>query len=517
MSATPLLTSHLSTGQLTGSARSPRVPRTDRPQPATDARGAAVVDPVDHRTRSVGVALPERLTRYVGGLCSATIQVIRLADGRQARTDLIRLNPTVEAYSLDLDAPAPAAVSHYRASDRGATALRRTSPAVGRMVAGSFPRVPLPELSARVRAAGHPLGGADLREHEAIAATQAALWHLTNGVDLDTRPRSIPRRLAAGTADGSRTSLDPASPSWAGTISAGRPLTIDIGFDDRPQLGGYHLGLAGVPAAHRLEVRLERSLDGHHWQPVAGSERTVGPRGTHGPGPTVRHAALDTTLGVGATLADGWGRGFPYYRLRLETSSPAPVGLGLDGLRFTLTGTSTYANPDRIVHLYHYLLGTVAAPAGPREARPTRLRLTHAGSGIVRPPVAGALGPFVVTGTDPSDRVAVDLPDSPSASVMDCWGRPLTRGIRPAELFFVAGGDGPVRGRLIVETTRTDGCAPRVLLGSRTYDGPADCTPLLHGSPAVRQETSTFRLEALHAAHMRAAAPPRADDAQRGA
>lgn len=45
--------------------------------------------------------------RYRPGTFSATVETIRLTDGRSVRTDLIRLNPNVECHSLDVDGVAP--------------------------------------------------------------------------------------------------------------------------------------------------------------------------------------------------------------------------------------------------------------------------------------------------------------------------------------------------------------------------------------------------------------------------
>lgn len=56
-----------------------------------------------------------RLTRYHGGTYSHTVDRIASTDGTFARTDLIRLNPGVEAYSLGL----------HRRRAAAAVALRR--------------------------------------------------------------------------------------------------------------------------------------------------------------------------------------------------------------------------------------------------------------------------------------------------------------------------------------------------------------------------------------------------------
>ena len=57
------------------------------------------------------------MTRYRGGTYSHTVDTIVFTDGTSARTDLIRLNPNVEAYSLDFTGIAPTSPSRYRAGD----------------------------------------------------------------------------------------------------------------------------------------------------------------------------------------------------------------------------------------------------------------------------------------------------------------------------------------------------------------------------------------------------------------
>src|SRR6201996_4705914 len=55
-----------------------------------------------------------RMTRYRGGTYSHTVDTIVFIDGSCARTDLIRLNPNLHAYSLDFAGIAPTHPSRYR-------------------------------------------------------------------------------------------------------------------------------------------------------------------------------------------------------------------------------------------------------------------------------------------------------------------------------------------------------------------------------------------------------------------
>jgi TQXA domain-containing protein len=265
-----------------------------------------------------------RMTRYRGGTYSHTVERIVFTDGSSARTDLIRLNPNLLAYSLDYAGIAPHLPSRYRLgcwSTLPHLRARGREAEVDWIVRHSFPMRTIAELSQRLRAAGYPLGSANLSEHEAIASTQAAIWHFTNGLALDTRPLNVPAAV---------------------NRAFGPVLTFE--FDGQPQLGGYSVWAASDTT---VGLKLQKSADGVVWQDVSGSHLTIEP----GEG---RH---QRTLGVGSTLSasshGGGGRGYRYYRLIATTDG---TGAAIDHVRFWLTGARHYRNADRIVHLYNYLL-----------------------------------------------------------------------------------------------------------------------------------------------------------------
>jgi TQXA domain-containing protein len=278
------------------------------------------------------VAELSRLTRYRGGTYSHTVDTIVFADGSSARTDLIRLNPNIEAYSLDFGGLAPAGPSRYRVEAWSAVPnlrARAVEPEVDWILRNSYPRVRPAELSRRLRAAGYPLGPANIAEHEAIAGTQAAIWFLTNGLALDTRALNVPVAVDTTTAG-----------------------AITFEFDGEPQLGGYSLR---ATAKRPVTVSLQKSADGITWHDVAASRLSVAAgRGHH-----------SKTLGVGATLSSSGhgvgGRGYRHYRLVVDAERPA--GIAVVDVRFWLQGSRNHRNADRVVHLYNYLL------AGAREAR----------------------------------------------------------------------------------------------------------------------------------------------------
>ena len=331
-----------------------------------------------------------RMTRYRGGTYSHTVDTIVFTDGTRARTDLIRLNPNLHAYSLDFTGIAPHHPSPYRLGDWSALPHLRNrvcEAEVDWILRHSFPMRSTTELSRQLRQAGYPLGPANISEHEAIAGTQAAIWHLTNGLALDTRPLNVPVAIHR---------------------APGPALTFE--FDGRPQLGGYSVcTMSDTPVG----VKLQKSADGVVWHDVSGSHLTA----TAGKG---RH---QRTLGVGSTLADSshgrGGHGYRYYRLIATAESGTPK---VDHVRFWLSGTRHYRNADRVVHLYNYLL-TEARKALHETAEPTLVD-TQA---IVD---SELVGPFQV-------RIPLQLNTTDDHTVVDADGFPVDDVIQPGTDFYL--------------------------------------------------------------------------------
>lgn len=264
------------------------------------------------------------MTRYRGGTYSHTVDRIVFSDGATARTDLIRLHPNVHAYSLDFAGIAPHIPSRYRLGTWSALPHLRGrdhEAEVDWILRHSYPMSTTAELSQRMRETGYPLGPANINEHEAIAATQAAIWYLTNGLALDTQPLNVPVDVRR---------------------DAGPVITFE--FDGQPQLGGYSVWTACHTS---VTMRLQKSADGVDWRDVSGSRLTTAPaRGRY-----------QRALGVGSTLSTSnhghLGRGYRYYRLIAEAETGAPK---IGHVGFWLTGSRNYRNADRVVHLYNYLL-----------------------------------------------------------------------------------------------------------------------------------------------------------------
>jgi len=376
-----------------------------------------------------------RLMRYRTGTYSHTVDRVVFTDGTWARTDLIRLNPGVEAYSLDFTGVAPTRPSQYQVGTWAAVPNLRVQgheAEVDWILRNSVPQLGVAELSRRLRAAGVPLGVGNISEHEAIAATQAAIWHLTNGLDLDTRPLNEPTAVQRS-ADG-----------------------VTVEFDGAPELGGYTVELV---AQDEVTVTLHKSVDGRTWREVPSSRLTVRGAGEH-----------RKRVGVGATVsAHRHGRAARGHRFyRLTVSGSATIG----DIGFWLDGSGTYRNAERIVQLYDYLL------AGARRAREqtSAPRLSAAGATI---DTGGLIGPLRLGATD-SARLS-----SENAFVVDSTGAEVTGALEPGSVIYLR----PLKGQTSATVTMTvpgteDGYGGRVLTGVARDEVSSTFTPLALAVPA---------------------------------
>lgn len=390
--------------------------------------------PVAVRRREVarGAEL-NRLTRYRGGTYSHTVGTLTFADGTTARTDLIRLNPNVEAYSLDFAGHAPTRPSHYLAATWSAVTnlrARAHEAEVDWILRNSFPTIGTAELSSRLRAAGYPLGSSNVAEHEAIAATQAAIWFFTNDMQLDDRPRNVPIAVRQ-TSNG-----------------------IDFEFDGAHQLGGYTVEVTSKTA---VSVRLQKSADGSRWRDVASSELTV-------TGPGRYRKALGSGSTLSRHLAGRRGEGYRHYRLVLDD------GVEVGDVSFWLDGTSHYRNPDRVVHLYDYLL------AGARWARGHAVAPEL--SSVAAVVDDGLIGPLRLHA---NDLVALSVS---GGSLLDADGAELT-GCEPGGEFYLRPHPGADEATVTATIpARADGFGGRVITGVARDEVNNRLTPVALAVPA---------------------------------
>ncbi|MDR3662386.1 MAG: thioester domain-containing protein [Mycobacterium sp.] len=331
-----------------------------------------------------------RMTRYRGGTYSPTVDTVVFTDGTTARTDLIRLNPNIDAYSLDFLGLAPTQPSRYRPANWSAVpkvAARAFEAEVDWIIRNSFPTLGTVELSRRVRAAGHLAGDAHLAEHEAIAATQAAIWHFTNGMRLDNRPLNVPVAVTS------------------------QPGAVSFEFDGEPQLGSYTVELTNDAA---VSLTLQKSVDGVQWRDVAASGLNVG----------AGYGRHRRSIGVGATASHSrpgrQHRGYRFYRLQVLADRDAVVDI--DEVTFTLNGSGNYRNAERVVALYNYLV------AGAETAR----RLTVVPRLIAdRAVISAVVGPLRFEATDAATLTVA------GGTLIDAAGEPITVPVTPGADIYV--------------------------------------------------------------------------------
>jgi TQXA domain-containing protein len=368
-----------------------------------------------------------RLTRYRGGTYSSTVETVTFVDGTTARTDLIRLNPNVAAYSLDFSAKAPTQPTPYRADTWSALPnlrARDVETEVDWILGNSYPNVGTPELSRRLRDGGYSEAIANVAEHEAIAATQAAIWFFTNDLHLDNRPLNVPKHVVR------------------------EPESITFEFDDSPQLGGYTIEVGAGSS-----VELQKSADGRVWQHVTASKLVMPGAGRY------RKA-----FGVGATTArtrpGGRGVGYRFYRLLVTDGSIEDADV-----TFWLQGARHYRNADRIVQLYDYLLAG-AQWAGRRASAPEL-------STVSATVVADRVGPFRLHADWPAD-LTVD-----NGLLVDAEGIPLGN-VEPGGQFWLQ----PYLGADAATVTATlTGVGGRVVTGVAVNEADSALTPVVLTRP----------------------------------
>ena len=463
----------------------------------------------DRRAQAVVVSVPTgpsatgrscggstAFSRYLGGTYPSTVEVIRFTDGTRARTDMVRLNPNIAAYSIDYAGVAPRGPSRYRDQVWASGSKAARAGVEGEVVwilRHSFPTLGTAELSADLRAAGVPIGSADLKEHEAIAGTQAAIWSLTNGVALDTQPLSVPVAVTAvesvrGTSPGAVLEVDGRS-TWRALLVPGEETFLEFEFDGRPQLGDYTVELGPWTTPTAVGWRLQRSSDRHTWRDVSSSVVEV----AHREGGRDRGVARTKGLGVGATLSGSVpsaGRaGYRYYRLVLRGLADTVARLEVRAVRFTLADSPGFRNGAPVVHLYQYLLD-----------RATCEVLGVPNLSITGPPVVdseagtGVAGPFHIDGERPAD---VWVTGACGGRVVDQDGRQLRGPARPGQPFYVALPAGGTGGSFTVTAAvgPVHGYEGRALVGARSDDGPAEFTTLARAVQVSRQAVAHLEVK----------------------
>jgi TQXA domain-containing protein len=322
------------------------------------------------------------LSRVRGGTYSATVGIVRFEDGTTAHTDLIRLNPNIDAYSLDFHGSSPRQLSHYREAHWAElpVAAGAHSDQLLAILSHSYPHVSPRRLTERVRAAGHPIRHGQLPVHTIISATQAAIWHVTNGLGLDVSRLDLPVRVVSRGADGhARPVTATGTLDWRTELPAGRTVHLELGLSEAQQLSAYEFEVGPHTGRHPISVRLEQSSDDTSWTVVSSSAFVVPDQ--H------RTAPVRRTLGVGATVHGSEGAagqtGYRHYRLAITGPADRDGYLELRDVRIHLASASRYRNDEDLVHVYDYLLSHALSLPTRGQAHPVHQLGHHVLSGAL--------------------------------------------------------------------------------------------------------------------------------------
>lgn len=435
----------------------------ERARPERDggrARPAPGVTVLPVARRSAELApLATGLSRVRGGTFSPTVEVIHFTDGTSARTDLIRLNPNIDAYSLDFHGVSPRQLAHYREVGWASThagVRRELEPFVASVLAHGYPQRSTRELSDELRATGFDLGAGELKDHEAIAATQAALWWFTNGLELDTRRLDAPVRATSRTsadAVGRPVAVGSGPLHWRGALHPGEEATFEVELAEAFELRSFAFTVGPRAGRHEFSVHLEQSADGVQWTAVSRSTLSV-PAERPGESRVVR------PLGLGSTVSFSSGsrgaRGHRFYRLVARGPADRDGFVDLRDIRLQVQAASPYRNSERIVALYRRLLDHAHGLDDHGDNAPSGEQ-----------PV---IGPFTIAAPEPA------FVSASQALVLDARGREVREPIAPGAPFYLH--PRPQATEAIEIHVRPRRSKVAVLVGSTIPGGPSAFTPL---------------------------------------
>lgn len=293
--------------------------------------------------------------------------------------------------------------SRYQEKDWSATAAlagNQSQGEVARVLSSAYPERSVGELTADLKAAGRLASSAgNIKNWEAIAATQAAIWRFTDGKELDTTRYADPVSVLASSAAGgfgaeNVLSGDPAS-GWR--ASEAGPAHLDFVFPAQFQPRSYTVttldgGSAGsTPASWKLQ----RSSDGGAtYVDVSASSAT----GSFSGGAA---QSRSTNIPDGATDGSYTDRYRLVFTGAVDPGAPVEVG-GVSFEGFGVFGAQpnyvyrAYANPANVVAAYEYLVDL--ALRSPRSVVAPVTELTGPAAPVERGETSELIGPFRLGG-----------------------------------------------------------------------------------------------------------------------
>jgi TQXA domain-containing protein len=347
---------------------------------------------------------------------SPTLERIFFTDGTTTRTDLVGLTSTGAHQSANVYSAAFADTAvdaaqgpnlpsgaRFQEEDWSANGHLTENPhqgAVARVLQSSYPELSVAQLTADLKAANRlPQNSGNVKNWEAIAGTQAAIWHFTDGKRLDTTRYASPvSASSAATAEG----FDPGAvldgdPSTGWRAAGPGEAILEFAFpaDFEPRSYAVTTLAGGEQGGTPTSWRLQRSSDG-----VTFSDVSTG---------SVSHtfAGGDPETRASNNIPPGasYGAYTTIYRIVFSGAADPEQPVQIGDVAFTgfgVFGTQPnyeyreYANGTNVVQTYLHLvaLGESQPVPNPESAA----ALTGAQERYERDDLAAPIGPFLYEG-----------------------------------------------------------------------------------------------------------------------
>ena len=348
---------------------------------------------------------------------SATLERVAFTDGTSTETDLIGLNggtsQGADVYSADFvctvtkagqrgpDVPANA---RFAEGDWSASRSVEVQGNVARILQQSYPELTVSQFTAALKSAGVlAVSAGNIKNWEAIAAAQAAIWHFTDGKELDVTRYADPSAVAGAAAEGTSAEqvLDGDPATFWRAEAAGEAI-LDFAFPADFEPRSYSVTSAdGRPVEQTpTSWRLQRSLDG------GATYSDVSTSGvTH-----VFSEGGETRVSGNIPPGASYGAYSTQYRIVFSGAQDAAQPVEVGDIRFEGFGVfgaqpsyvyKQYANSTNVVLAYQYLVAD--ALANPVAAPQPSIQVTAAATDFTRESGDQLIGPFVLTGSSSAE------------------------------------------------------------------------------------------------------------------
>ena len=367
---------------------------------------------------------------------SPTLERIYFTDGTTTRTDLVGLTSTGTHQSANVYSAAFADTAvnasqgpnlpsgaRFQEEDWSANGHLTENPhqgAVARVLQSSYPELSVAQLTADLKAANRlPQNSGNVKNWEAIAGTQAAIWHFTDGKHLDTTRYASPvSASSAATAEG----FDPVAvldgdPSTGWRAAAPGEAILEFAFpaDFEPRSYTVTTLAGGEQGGTPTSWRLQSSSDG-----VTFSDVSTG---------SVSHvfAGGDPETGASNNIPPGasYGAYTTIYRIVFSGAADPEQPVQIGDVSFTgfgVFGTQPnyeyreYANGTNVVQTYLHLVALGESQPVPNP-EPTAT-LTGAQAHYERDELTAPIGPFLYEGSLAAEITLTGLEDAEGAGLL---------------------------------------------------------------------------------------------------